>query len=133
MAIIVSGNTVINDSRELSNIADTSGTYSNFQPLQIAATNVTGDYSINMNNPLYVLTLSGNSTLGCNTLDAGHSTTVIVDRSINLRSLSFNTIIKWGNGTSPLIQTGDPFRYWLITLTAYNGTSVFGNAVGTDL
>jgi hypothetical protein len=124
MAIKISSTEVINSSRALVNVTGADGVYSNFAPSVTAITS-----TLNFNNPVMTLTMSGNVTFSESNKDAGKTAMFLLDTSSSFHTPQFSSNIKWKNGIVP--SWGD-FRYWQIILQCIDSTTVRGLASGFE-
>jgi hypothetical protein len=128
MSIKIGSNTVINDSRELENINDSTGLYGNFQPL-VTTASVSESYNISMIVPVYNLTMISSIAFTVNNIVAGQANTILLDRSSSSLTPTFPSSVEWSNNTLP---NWTQFRYWLITFVCYSNTKIMANAAGYD-
>jgi hypothetical protein len=127
MSILIGSNTVINDSRELENISDTTGSYSNFQPkiTQILAS------QFNAPSPIMTLTMVANRTYEVVNAATGMSSLILLDRTTSNYTPFFSSTgsngVHWGNNVEP---TWSDHRYWLISIFCWSSTRFAANASG---
>ena len=123
MAIKVSNVTAIDDSRGFFPNSVT-GLYSNLHP----TANVNTTSTINFNNPVQSITMSSNTTYSTTSLAQGKQLTVHLDRSATGYTPTFGSEVIFAGGTPSWSNR----RYWLISFTCWNSTTIRATALGFD-
>ena len=130
MAIKVLSTTVIDDSRNLTNIAGMTGVdYTATHPVVTDLSTGTAEV-LDFNNPAHDKVLTAATSFTESNKAKGRSTVLILDTSVSDYDPSFSSNILWPAATEP---TWDDFRYWMITFTCLNSTNVLAGAVGYDI
>jgi len=124
MALKISGTEVVNNSRALVNITGASGSYDGFHANVNTITTV-----LDLNEPVMILTMSGNVTFTESNKSVGRSSMLILDRSASGHTPTFSSNIKWPGGSTP---TWSDHRYWNIGLLCWDSTTIRATAVGFD-
>jgi hypothetical protein len=122
MALKISGITVVNDSRELTNIIGASGNYDGFHPTVTTITT-----TLDFDKPVMIRTLTSASSFTTSNVSAGQTSILILDTSATGYDPSFTSAIKWPDDNEP---TWADHRYWVISFICVSGTSVRANAAG---
>jgi hypothetical protein len=125
MAIQTKGVTVINDSREVVNVAFTENcTYKDWQPV---AQTITTD--LDWHKPLMKLDMTGNVTFTYSNLKQGSSVVLILDTTATPHTPTFPADIKF-----PTAVTWTDHRYWIISMTCWDVSPavIRATAVGYD-
>lgn len=122
MALKISGITVVNDSRELTNIIGASGNYDGFHPTVTTITT-----ALDFDKPVMVRTMSSNQTFSTSNISTGQTSILILDTAAAGYDPSFTSAIKWPDDNEP---TWSDSRYWVISFICVSGTSVRANAAG---
>jgi len=120
MAIKVQTQTKITDARTFQDLSTWSGTYGNFQP-NVTAVNT----DIDIRNAMNSKTLSANVTFTVSNIAAGRTSLLLMDISANGYTPTFPSSVKWVEDTEP---TWTSARYWMVGLTAWDGSTVRATA-----
>jgi hypothetical protein len=102
------------------------GTYTNLHP-EVNSGNVATSEVIDMNKPMHHLTLTANTSFSGASILAGRTSMVLVDRSASGYAPSWSTDIKWPDATEP---TWGDYRYWIVSMTCLDNTTMFASASG---
>lgn len=119
MAIKVSGTTVIDNSRILQNITNTTGIYTNWHPEADTITTV-----IDFDKPMMKLAMTGNVTFTESNKAAGKTCVLILDTSTSAHTPTFSANIKF-----PSTPSWSSSRIWIISFTAWDGTTARATAL----
>ena len=134
MPIKVGTTTVINDSRELENITNITGTYGNLKPLVGDLGGGTSEtLSFTSISPVFEKVMSADTSFTVTNATAGATMMLLLDTAKSDGSPSFagwtptfpNTL-QWANGVEP---TWGDFAHWVITFVS-SSTQVFASATG---
>lgn len=118
MAVKIAGTTVIDDSRILQNITNTTGVYTDWHPAADTITTV-----IDFDKPMMKLAMTGNVTFTESNKAAGKSCVLILDTSTTPHTPTFSANVKF---TSTPTWSGS--RFWIITFVAWDATTVRATA-----
>lgn len=98
-----------------------SGSYNQLHPV----VNVSVSTALSMNDPITNFVMAANATFTTADLAAGRVSMVLLDRSASGYTPTFGSEVKWPKATVPTWTDG---RYWLITLTCYDASSILATA-----
>lgn len=130
MAIKVSGTTVIDNSRNLTNITGMTGVvYSGLHPI-VTDLGAGTTETLNFVNPTHEKVLSAATTFTESNKVKGRSTILLLDTSAAAHTPTFSSNVKFPNA---LIPTWSDHRYWVISFTCLNSSEVLAGAIGYDL
>jgi len=122
MAIKIGTNEVIDNSRSLLNVNNLSGDYDDFQP-NVATIGTVIDFD----TPMMYRFLTSGTTFTESNKSAGHTAVLLLDTSTGFIP-TFGTNIVWAeSGNEPLWANN---RYWVLSFTCRNTTTVFAAATG---
>lgn len=127
MAIKVNSTTVIDNSRNLTNITGMTGVvYSGLHPI---VTNLGGGTTevLNFINPTYEKVLSGTTSFTESNKVTGRSTILLLDTSASAHTPTFSSNVKFPNALTP---NWSDHRYWVVSFTCLNSTEVLAGAIG---
>ena len=122
MAIKINGLTVIDDSRNISNVFNMEGLYSAFSTTAIVITN-----TITFENPVTTCTMSADTTFSESGATAGLTCTLLLDTTSTAYTPTFTSNINWENNTEP---TWSAYRRWQITFHCDTSDDIRATAVG---
>ena len=98
-----------------------SGSYNQLHPVVV----VSASTVLSMNAPVTKFAMTGAATFTTSALAAGRVSMLLLDRSASGYTPTFGAEVKWPKATVPTWADG---RYWLITLTCYDATSILATA-----
>lgn len=104
-----------------------SGTYINLQPEVTAVTAAATSQTFDVNNPMTHMTMSAATTFTPINLSAGKTTMMVLDTTATPHTPSWDASIKWPEAKEP---TWADYRYWVVSFTCLNGTTVLASASG---
>lgn len=122
MAIKINGLTVIDDSRNISNVFNMEGLYSAFSTTAIVITN-----TITFENPVMTCTMSADTTFSESGASGGLTCTLLLDTTNTAYTPTFTSNINWENNTEP---TWSAYRRWQITFHCAASNDIRATAVG---
>jgi len=122
MAIKVLGTTVIDNSRNISNVFNMEGLYSAFSTPAVTITD-----TITFENPVIACTLSGATTFSESGASSGLTCTLLLDTTSAAHTPTFSSNINWENNTEP---TWSGYRRWQITFHCAASDDIRATAVG---
>ena len=102
------------------------GTYNNLQP-EVTTVSATSSQTIDFQNNMQHVTMTGNTTFSGVSLAQGRTCMVVLDRSASSYTPSWGSDFKWPDATEP---TWGDYRYWIVSLTCLNGTTMLASASG---
>lgn len=120
MAIKISGTTVIDDSRVLTNFTDMIGTFGPFFPNSSTITTV-----LDFTKPLMTLTMSGNVTFTASNILAGRTAVLLLDTNTAPHTPTFPASVQFSS-----TPTWSGSRYWIIGFLCVSGTEARAFANG---
>ena len=125
MAIKIGGLPVINDSREVVNMSDIEGKYSQFHGAATIITTV-----LDMSKPIMRRTLSAPTTFTATNIATGKCSILMLDVSASGHLPTWPSSIQWpGDGTEPdWDATG--VQHWLVGFTCWDSTTIRATATG---
>mgnify|MGYP001598097524 CR=1 FL=1 len=126
MAIKVNGTTVIDDSRNLVNVADAEGKFGNFHVSPATITTI-----INFNTPFMTVVLSADTTFTSSgtSFGGGKSAILCLDTSTDSHTPTFPSEINWEDDTEPTWST---YRKWQIHMLHHSVGRIDATAIGFD-
>jgi len=104
------------------------GTYTNLHPV-VATQGVNIGKGVVFTDPMQHFTMNGNTafTVYSSSAAAGRTAMMILDRSASSFTPSWSSDFKWPDATEP---TWADYRYWIVSMTCLNGTTVLASASG---
>lgn len=104
------------------------GTYTNLHPV-VATQGVNIGKGVVFTDPMQHFTMNGNTafTVYSSSAAAGRTAMMILDRSASSYTPSWSSDFKWPDATEP---TWTDYRYWIVSMTCLNGTTVLASASG---
>ena len=102
------------------------GTYTNLNPVVVTASVVTSQV-IDMTKPMHHFNMTGGTAFSGVSLAAGRTAMMVLDTTATPHVPTWSTDIKWPAATEP---TWADSRYWIVSMTCLNGTSVLASASG---
>lgn len=102
------------------------GTYTNLHP-EVTTTSAATSQTIDMLEPMHHVTMTANTAFSGVSLAAGRTSMVVLDTSATPFLPTFSSDIKWPDATEP---TWANQRYWTISMTCLNGTTILATASG---
>ena len=102
------------------------GTYTNLNPVVVTASVVTSQ-TIDMTKPMHHFNMTGGTAFSGVSLAAGRTAMMVLDTTATPHVPTWSTDIKWPDATEP---TWADSRYWIVSMTCLNGTSVLASASG---
>ncbi len=127
LAINATGAAVTGD---LSVSGSVSGSYTNLHPEVTTATPASaagGAGNVDMTKPMHHWTLAGSFNISPTNIAAGRTAMLVLDRTASNYNPSWASAVKWPNATEP---TWADYRYWIVSFTCLDGTSVLASASG---
>ena len=103
------------------------GTYTNLHPVVNSNAAATGATTFDVNKPMHHFTMTGAATFSGVGIAAGKTSMMVLDTSATPHTPSWNSDIKWPNATEP---TWADYRYWIVSFTCLNGTTILASASG---
>lgn len=103
------------------------GTYTNLHPVVNSNTAATGATTFDVNKPMHHFTMTGAATFTGVGIAAGKTAMMVLDTSATPHTPSWNADIKWPDATEP---TWADYRYWIVSFTCLNGTTILASASG---
>ena len=103
------------------------GTYTNLHPVVNTNTAATGATTFDVNKPMHHFTMTGAATFTGVGIAAGKTAMMVLDTSATPHTPSWNADIKWPDATEP---TWADYRYWIVSFTCLNGTTILASASG---
>jgi len=102
------------------------GTYTNLHPV---STNVVANTSqtLDMNKPHLEVGMTGATTFSGINIALGKTSMVLLDTSASAHTPTWSSDIKWPDATEP---TWADYRYWIVSMTCLNGTTILASASG---
>lgn len=130
MAIKVLGTTVIDNSRNLTNIDNLNSiVYSTTHPVVTDLATGTSEV-LDFNNPMHDKVLTAATSFTESNKAKGRSTILLLDTSATPYAPSFSSNIIFPASSTP---TWSDHRYWSISFTCLDSTNVLAGAVGYDI
>ena len=103
------------------------GTYTNLHPVVNSNAAATGATTFDVNKPMHHFTMTGAATFTGVGIAAGKTAIMVLDTSATPHTPSWNADIKWPEATEP---TWADYRYWIVSFTCLNGTTILASASG---
>lgn len=103
-----------------------SGSYISLHP-DVTTISAATTQTLDMNKPMSQVTMTAATAFSAINVAAGRTAIVHIDRSASGHSPTWSADIKWPDATEP---TWADNRYWVISMTCWNSTSVFASATG---
>jgi len=106
------------------------GTYTNLHPVVTTATPASaagGAGDVDMTKPMHHWTLAGSFNITPTNKAAGRTAMLVLDRTASNYNPSWASAVKWPDATEP---TWADYRYWIVSFTCLNGTTVLASASG---
>lgn len=122
MAIKINGTTVIDNSRDISNVFNMEGEYTAYSSNVTATTD-----TITFENPMMTCTMTGNASFSESGAAGGLTCTLLLDTTTSSHTPSFTSNINWENNTEP---TWSNYRRWQITFHCAASDDIRAAAVG---
>ena len=107
-----------------------SGTYTNLHPVVTTATPASaagGAGDVDMTKPMHHWTLAGSFNITPTNKAAGRTAMLVLDRTASNYNPSWASAVKWPDATEP---TWADYRYWIVSFTCLDATSVLASASG---
>lgn len=98
-----------------------SGSYNQLHPVVITSVST----ALSMNDPITKFAMTTSATFTTTNLAEGRVSMLLLDRSASGYTPTFGAEVKWPKATVPTWADG---RYWLITFTCYDATSILATA-----
>jgi len=112
---------------DLSVSGNVSGNYTNLHPEVTTTSAAATSQTFDMNDPMTHMTMTANTTFTATNLAAGKTSMMVLDRTASGYTPSWNSNIKWPDATEP---TWADYRYWIVSFTCLNGTTILASASG---
>ena len=106
------------------------GTYTNLHPVVTTATPASaagGAGDVDMTKPMHHWTLAGSFNITPTNKAAGRTAMLVLDRTASNYNPSWASAVKWPDATEP---TWADYRYWIVSFTCLDATSVLASASG---
>ena len=103
------------------------GSYKQLHPHVEAVSSAATTQTFSMNNPMTHMTMTAAAQYTAIDLAAGRTAMMVLDTTATPHAPTWGTDIKWPEATEP---TWADYRYWIITFTAINSTTVLASASG---
>lgn len=103
------------------------GTYTNLHPVVNTNATATGATTFDVNKPMHHFTMTGAATFTGVNITAGKTTMMVLDTSATPHTPSWNATIKWPGAEEPAWADS---RYWIVSMTCLNGTTILASASG---
>lgn len=100
------------------------GTYTNLHPVVASASAATSQ-TIDMTKPMHHVTMTAGTAFSGVSIAAGRTSMMVLDTSTTPHTPTWSSDIKWPDATEP---TWADARYWTISFTCLNGTTIFASA-----
>jgi hypothetical protein len=121
------GNRVVKDAPVLGGNLDGAGyTYSDFHP-EVSTATVTTTQVIDVNSPMHHFTMSAGTAFSGINLAAGKTCMMMLDTSASAFTPTWSSDIKFPAEEEP---TWADYRYWMVSLTCLDATTMFMSAQG---
>lgn len=104
-----------------------SGTYVNLHPVVTATNAAATTQTFDMNKPMNHMTMTAGTQFSGVNLAAGKTSMMVLDTTASSHSPTWSSDIKWPDGTVPSWSSQ---RYWVISLTCLDSTTIFASASG---
>jgi hypothetical protein len=102
------------------------GTYTNLHP-EVTTTTANTSQTIDFTKPMHHTTLSAGTAFSGVSLAAGRTSMMVLDKSSLGHAPTFSSDFKWPDETEP---TWADYRYWIVSMTCLNGTTILASASG---
>ena len=102
------------------------GTYTNLHP-ELTTTSAATTQTINMNEPMHHTTMTAATAFSGINIAAGKTSMMVLDTSATPYTPTWSADIKWPDATEP---TWADYRYWIVSMTCLNGTTILASASG---
>jgi hypothetical protein len=103
------------------------GTYTDLHPVVNSQTTINGASTFDVNKPMHHYTMTGAATFTGVGIAAGKTSMMVLDTSATPHTPTWNANIKWPDATEP---TWADYRYWIVSFTCLNGTTILASASG---
>lgn len=128
MAVQVGTDVVIDDNKNLTNIAGANGRYDSFYP-NVTSPTPSSTLNISMDTPMYNLNMTGATTFTVTDKGVGKTNILLLDTETSGFAPSFDSAVVWAGDTEP---TWADHRFWTIGLVSWDTTAVRATAAGFD-
>lgn len=102
------------------------GTYTNLHPV-VATASASTSQVIDMTKPMHHITMTAGTAFSGVSLAAGRTSMMVLDTSATPHTPTWSADIKWPDATEP---TWADYRYWIVSMTCLNGTTILASASG---
>lgn len=102
------------------------GSYTNLHP-ELTTTSAATTQTINMNEPMHHTTMTAATAFSGINIAAGKTSMMVLDTSATPHTPTWSADIKWPDATEP---TWADYRYWIVSMTCLNGTTILASASG---
>jgi len=102
------------------------GSYTNLHP-ELTTTSAATTQTINMNEPMHHTTMTAATAFSGINIAAGKTSMMVLDTSATPHTPTWSSDIKWPDATEP---TWADYRYWIVSMTCLNGTTILASAQG---
>ena len=127
MAIKVGGTTIIDNSRNISNLEGFSGSFGDFRPEHSDLGNITGTATLDFSGArVSKATMTGNTTFSESNKIIGRDKVLYIDTSASGYTPTFSSNVEFPNGT----PTWSGYRHWVISFICWGNTVVRATALG---
>lgn len=102
------------------------GSYTNLHP-EVTTTSAATTQTIDMTEPMHHVTMTAATAFSGVSIAAGRTSMVVLDKSASGYAPTWSSDIKWPDDTEP---TWADYRYWIVSMTCLNGTTILASASG---
>lgn len=102
------------------------GTYTNLHP-ELTTTSAATSQTIDMTKPMHHVTMTAGTAFSGVSIAAGRTAMMVLDTSATPHTPTWSADIKWPDATEP---TWADYRYWIVSMTCLNGTTILASASG---
>jgi len=102
------------------------GSYKQLHPV-VTSTSASSTQTLDMNVPMNHVVMTAATAFSGINIAAGKTSMVVLDRAAAGYAPTWSTDIKWPDATEP---TWTDYRYWVVSMTCLDGTTIFANASG---
>ena len=102
------------------------GTYTNLHP-ELTTTSAATSQTIDMTKPMHHVTMTAGTAFSGVSIAAGRTAMMVLDTSATPHTPTWSADIKWPEATEP---TWADYRYWIVSFTCLNGTTILASASG---
>ena len=104
-----------------------SGSYVNLHPQVTTTSAAATSQTFDMNKPMNHMNMTAATQFSGVNLAAGKTSMMVLDTTATPHAPTWNADIKWPSATEP---TWSDYRYWVVSLTCLNSTTILASASG---